>query len=98
MNEFVGQDIYQPDVYINKNTILADGAIGYDRSTGKFKIGDGTTVWSLLDFVVGELVDGSINSSPDAVVSIDAIIHIDGGRADSIYTAEQVISGGNANG
>lgn len=32
------------------NPVLADGEIGYDTTQKKFKIGDGTSTWSQLDY------------------------------------------------
>jgi hypothetical protein len=34
--------------------ILADGEQGYEKDTGKLKIGDGSTVWTLLPYLVGD--------------------------------------------
>jgi hypothetical protein len=33
------------------NPILADGEMGYEKDTSKFKFGDGTTAWSTLDYI-----------------------------------------------
>jgi hypothetical protein len=33
------------------NTILADGEMGYEKDTSKFKFGDGTTAWNSLDYI-----------------------------------------------
>lgn len=35
------------------NTILADGEMGYEKDTSKFKFGDGTTAWNALDYTGG---------------------------------------------
>lgn len=31
--------------------VLADGEPGFERDTGKLKIGDGTSLWSELDYI-----------------------------------------------
>jgi hypothetical protein len=33
------------------NTVLADGEMGYEKDTSKFKFGDGTTAWNALDYI-----------------------------------------------
>jgi hypothetical protein len=33
------------------NPILADGEMGYEKDTAKFKFGDGTTAWNSLDYI-----------------------------------------------
>lgn len=33
------------------NPILADGEMGYEKDTAKFKFGDGITAWNLLDYI-----------------------------------------------
>jgi hypothetical protein len=36
--------------WISVNPILAQGELGVENDTGKFKIGDGTTVWDILNY------------------------------------------------
>jgi hypothetical protein len=37
------------------NPILSEGEIGYETDTGKFKIGNGSSVWSALNYFGGEV-------------------------------------------
>lgn len=34
------------------NPVLATSEIGFERDTGKMKVGDGTTAWTTLDYIV----------------------------------------------
>ncbi len=43
--------------------ILADGEVGYESDTGKMKVGDGATIWSLLPY---RLSSGEINTASNA--------------------------------
>jgi hypothetical protein len=45
--------------WTTSNPILAIGEIGYETDTGKFKIGDGTSVWSDLDYFEAGAVSGA---------------------------------------
>ena len=38
------------DNWTSKNPVLADGEHGYEKGTGKFKIGDGRTAWVNLPY------------------------------------------------
>jgi hypothetical protein len=38
------------------NPVLAEGEFGYETDTGRLKIGDGTTAWNSLPYLVGERV------------------------------------------
>ena len=42
--------------------VLAEGEIGYDLTEGQFKVGDGTTVWSGLDYSGGSSSGGTGSS------------------------------------
>ena len=75
------------------NTLLAQGEIGYETDTNKFKIGDGVTVWNSLGYFVNaaEILDGApgtldtlnelaaaINDDPDFFNTItDTINNLD---------------------
>jgi hypothetical protein len=37
------------------NPVLSEGEIGFETNTGKFKIGNGSSVWSSLDYFGGEV-------------------------------------------
>jgi hypothetical protein len=45
------------------NPILADGEIGWDSTAGKFKVGNGTSTWSALAYVLDSALAGKANSS-----------------------------------
>ena len=36
--------------WTSDNTILADGVLGFETDTGKYKIGDGATAWNSLSY------------------------------------------------
>lgn len=61
--------------------ILASGEFGFETDTGKFKIGDGIQVWSLLKYFTDATVDSpsldnyvplNILGEPDGVATLDA--------------------------
>lgn len=61
--------------------ILASGEFGFETDTGKFKIGDGIQVWSLLKYFTDATVDSpsldnyvplNILAEPDGVATLDA--------------------------
>jgi hypothetical protein len=43
--------------WTSANPTLAEGEVGYETDTGKHKIGDGSTAWTSLDYVVTGLSD-----------------------------------------
>jgi hypothetical protein len=43
--------------WTSANPTLFSGEIGFETNTGKFKIGNGSTVWSGLDYFVGGEID-----------------------------------------
>jgi hypothetical protein len=47
------------------DTTLAEGEIGYETNTGKFKIGDGNTAWSLLPYASSGGGEGSTGPQGD---------------------------------
>lgn len=62
----------------SNNPTLADGEIGYETDTGKYKIGDGSTAWNSLDyapgaFSVGDL--GDVDTTTSAPSSGDALVY-----------------------
>lgn len=59
--------------WTSKNPVLADGEQGYEKDTGKMKIGDGVKTWSQLSYV----------SSGSNVVST---IFLDAGKPSTSYT------------
>lgn len=67
------------------NPILAQGEVGYETDTNKFKIGDGVSNWTSLGyFSSGEVGSGSGD--------------VDGGSAASEYLLTQNLDGGDADG
>ena len=44
--------------WTSANPVLSSAEIGYETDTGKFKIGDGTTAWTALDYFAGGAVVG----------------------------------------
>jgi hypothetical protein len=52
--------------WATNNPVLANGEPGYDTTTGKIKIGDGTTAWSSLAYTLtgpqGPHMDGGLHS------------------------------------
>jgi len=45
----------------NVNPILLEGEVGIEIDTGRVKVGDGTTAWNDLDYIVGEKVPKGID-------------------------------------
>lgn len=44
------------------NPVLADGEPGFERDTNQFKIGNGSTAWSSLEYFVDESSAGAVSS------------------------------------
>lgn len=53
------------------NPTLSNGEVGYETDTGKIKIGNGSSVWSSLQYFVGHLAGGSLDSLGDVTI-VDA--------------------------
>jgi hypothetical protein len=60
--------------------VLSAGEIAFESDTNKIKVGDGSTLWSLLDY-----------SS-----SSEAFGNVDGGKADTNYGGITPINGGDS--
>lgn len=61
-------------LWTSNNTVLADGELGYESDTGKFKIGDGTTHWNVLEYIlpqsdVSTLIQTAVSNAISAHVS-----------------------------
>ncbi len=82
--------------WASADPVLRDGEPGFETDTGVFKLGDGVTVWSLLDGISGggggddSILDGGTSTTTDfhgfpPVSGLDAnssgILKIDGGDA-----------------
>jgi hypothetical protein len=68
------------------NPVLAQGEIGYETDTGKFKIGNGTLAWtnaSLLYATDGSKLTGTINAT--SATNITGILDITQGGTGSAY-------------
>jgi hypothetical protein len=63
-------------VWTAKNPVLADGELGFERDTGKFKVGDGTSAWADLNYfetsVGGVAGVATFNTRSGAVVLLAA--------------------------
>jgi hypothetical protein len=51
------------------NPTLSIGEIGYETDTGRIKIGNGSSVWTSLEYFVGNLPGASLNDLGDVVIS-----------------------------
>ena len=57
--------------WIDANTILASGEIGYETDTKKFKIGDGVTAWPSLPYFENEVdVAAAIQAAVDGILDL----------------------------
>ncbi len=52
------------------NTVLASGEIGFETNTGKFKIGDGNTVWNSLSYH-GDAISAGLSSEIQNRINAD---------------------------
>lgn len=48
--------------WVSLNDVLLEGEYGYEKDTGKVKIGDGSTPWNDLDYFAGS---GGVSDSRD---------------------------------
>jgi hypothetical protein len=87
------------------NPILSAGEPGVETDTGKMKIGDGSTPWVDLEYLVGEAVGGGVvapgsitntHIATNAAISADKLA--DGGSTVVMTTAERAKLGGIATG
>ena len=70
--------------WTSTNPTLAQGEVGIELSTGKFKIGDGSTAWNSL---------GYASSSGATGGGLDTVFHVNGSTVNSSYS---IPSGSNA--
>jgi hypothetical protein len=81
--------------WTSENPVLAAGELGYETDTGSFKIGDGATAWTGLDYVnpvQASIVDAKgdlIVGASDGVVARLAV-----GADGTVLTADSGESGG----
>lgn len=83
------------------NPTLAEGEMGVETDTGKFKIGNGTQNWNALAY--GGLVGPQGPVGPQGIQGIQGPVgqanfsgDIDGGHSGSIYGGNTPIDGGNS--
>lgn len=70
--------------WTSANPTLSQGELGYETDTDKVKIGDGTTAWTSL----GYLIDGTAGAETDPVVgAISGIVKADGAGNISVAVA-----------
>ena len=60
--------------WTSEDPTMTEGEIGYETDTNKFKIGDGSTVWSSLEYFIDE---DSVNTK------INQLLHIEDQKADT---------------
>lgn len=57
--------------WTSTNPTLAEGEWGYETDTKKAKIGDGSTVWTSLDYAVGAGITGFVSQTNGTVTTAD---------------------------
>jgi hypothetical protein len=50
-------------------TVLLSGEIGYETDTDKFKIGNGTSLWTSLPYFNGNLTGSNLNDLADVTIT-----------------------------
>ena len=77
------------------NPVLADGEMGLERNTKRFKIGDGATPWNSLSYSSSTLLDNPVNAVKQQNIAnidydinkrMDTITYSDGNQAKYVYT------------
>lgn len=63
--------------WTSRNPVLEDGEQGFERDTGRLKIGDGSTRWSSLSYFTG--------NAPTGPVSGELAAHIDSETPHPVY-------------
>ena len=58
-----------PSEWLRHNPVLKEGEPGYERGTGKMKVGDGVTPWSELDYFVVDIPTTEAPGSSDPAVA-----------------------------
>jgi len=78
--------------WIAADPVLLAGEVGYETDTNKFKFGDGTSLWSELDYAKADPVDGMLKATYDTDDDgiVDKAAAIDDG--DHSATAEDIES------
>jgi hypothetical protein len=82
------------------NPVLAQGEVGVETDTGRFKFGDGSTVWMSLDYAAetsSDAIAGSIvDAKGDLIVATanDTVARLPVGTNDQVLTADSTQSTG----
>ena len=58
------------------NPVLASGEIGFETDTNKFKIGDGTTAWTNLDYLTNKRITQTVAGTTRTLTKDDNNKHI----------------------
>jgi hypothetical protein len=77
------------------NPVLSDGEIGFESNTGKFKIGNGTTVWASLNYfkTAADMTFVHTQSSASSTWSITHNLGYFPGGVSVVDSAENVVQG-----
>lgn len=76
----------------NTNPVLSAGELGYESDTDKLKIGDGSTTWNQLGYIVYTLSFSDILNKPTTINGYGITDAFDG-RFDSLYPTPTTIAG-----
>lgn len=73
--------------WTSANPVLFDGEPGYEKDTGKMKIGDGTTAWNSLPYFASSPTPTSYTHTQGSAASVWTINHNLGRKVDiTLYT------------
>lgn len=61
----------------NPGLILLDGELGFDTTNSNFKIGNGSSRWDLLKYIIGSAIIADYTSSPNGVILGNPIANTD---------------------
>ncbi|MGA0233421.1 MAG: hypothetical protein ACO3MB_11175, partial [Saprospiraceae bacterium] len=76
----------------NANPVLNAGELGYESDTDKLKIGDGSTTWNQLGYIVYTPSFSDILNKPTTINGYGITDAFDG-RFDSLYPTPTTIAG-----
>lgn len=84
------------------NPVLANGEAGYETDTRKIKVGNGTSTWSQLQYMVASTIPGSLATLSDVDATAKqngSVLYYDSAAgkflADDITTKISLVDGGN---
>ena len=87
--------------WTNANPTLASGEFGFESDTGKFKVGDGSTAWSSLNYFYasGALTLNDLSDVTTGDKTDGSVLYYDSGsssfKADDVNTKLTLADGGN---